>query len=102
MLWLPSYPITFLKSALNVFDCCNICSGTCVEVAGPVAVCCITSAVCTSQAQGTVSLFVNINSKELLEVYSLVSVQTSQSFRTLAASPKNQFAEVPNWYKFLQ
>lgn len=68
MLWLPSYPITFLKSAGNVFDCCNVCSGTCVEVAGPVAVCCITSAVCTLQAQGTVSPFVN-TSKELLEVY---------------------------------
>lgn len=32
-LWLPSYLITFLKSAVNVFDCCNVCSGTCVEVA---------------------------------------------------------------------
>lgn len=36
--------------------------------------------------------FLSVNtSKELLEVYSLVSVQTSLSFRTLAANPKNQF-----------
>lgn len=64
-------------------------------------VCCITSTVCTLQAQGTVSLLVKSN-KKLLEVYSLVSVQTSESFRTLAANPKDRFAEVPNWYNFLQ
>lgn len=33
MLWLPLDPITFLESAVNIFDCCNVCSGTCVEVA---------------------------------------------------------------------
>lgn len=33
MLRLPSYPITFLKSAVNVFDGCDVCSGTCVGVA---------------------------------------------------------------------
>lgn len=27
------YPITFLKSAVDVFDCSDVCSITCVEVA---------------------------------------------------------------------
>lgn len=28
---LPLYPITFLKSAVDVFDCSDVCSITCVE-----------------------------------------------------------------------